>query len=395
MTIIEQLDKKKILIWGYGKEGKSTENFLKRHCLSCEFVVFEGSSIDEIEQNYDFIIKSPGIPYFENNDKIISQTSLFIQEFSKQIIGITGTKGKSTTSSMLYNVLNQLGRKVILVGNIGKPCLDYYDLINTDTLIVYELSCHQLMDIKCSPHISILLNIYEEHLDYYKTMENYINAKLNIIRYQSVRDICIVNEDIRIPFQLNSKLLYPEKRIELHLSIEGEHQKINARIIYQIIVQIMGYDKNIVIKLIEKFKGLPHRLEKIGMLDGVTYYDDSISTICESTICAIESIKQINTVLIGGLDRGINYSMLVEYLQNRKDLNVICMYDSGKRIYRLLIDRQNTYFCNTLKEAVYLAKKITLKNRVCVLSPAAASYGDFKNFEERGEMYKQFVFENE
>ena len=180
MSIISELNNKKILIWGYGREGKSTERFLQSHCPSSVYDVFEGKVEDIAFDNYDLVRKSPGLHTPVDNDKLTSQTELFLSQFSGQTVGITGTKGKSTTSSLLYSTLvSHYGKNVLLVGNIGYPCLDYYDDIDDQTIIVFELSCHQLYKCRYSPHIAVILNLFEDHLDYYGTRENYFRAKAN------------------------------------------------------------------------------------------------------------------------------------------------------------------------------------------------------------------------
>ena len=185
MDIISELNGNRILIWGYGREGKATEHFLQRCVKPASVDIFEGKKEEIDEDDYDFIIKSPGIVMNEENPKYTSETELFLQQFRDQVIGITGTKGKSTTSAMLYTVLKACSsRPVLLLGNIGQPCLDYFEEVTEDTIIVYEMSCHQLAHTNVSPHIAIFLNLYEEHLDYYGTVEKYFEAKSHIAAYQ-------------------------------------------------------------------------------------------------------------------------------------------------------------------------------------------------------------------
>lgn len=396
MSIIEKLSGKKLLLWGYGREGKSTEKFIKSHCHDFELTVFEGKTLEEA-QEYDYIIKSPGIPYFTEDERVISQTSLFLEEFSGQTIGITGTKGKSTTTSMLFSVLEHCGKDVLLVGNIGLPCLDYYDSMKEGTIAVFEMSCHQLALLRQSPHIAVLLNIFEDHLDYYHTMERYADAKYNILRHQKPGDIGLVNAGISLPFSTDSRLIRLTPPVEgeeekFVLSIVGHCHQYNAQVVYEITAGILGLPEQEVRSAMQAFHGLRHRLEKIGTCDGVDYYDDSISTICESAVQAMESVENIDTILIGGLDRGIDYTILTEYLKCNNMVKTICMYESGEKIYHMIEGRPDTWLCRDLSEAVAKAKEITREGGACVLSPAAASYGYFKNFEERGDKFKELVF---
>lgn len=394
MKIAEKLNGKRILIWGFGREGKATKQFIDSHCRDCFIEILEGGIEQICFENYDFVIKSPGIKCDLKEPKLISQTDLFMEEFRNQIIGITGTKGKSTTSSMLYTVLEQCGQKALLVGNIGFPCLNYYDEIEEDTAIVFEMSCHQLAHAKKSPHIAVMLNLYEDHLDYYLTMENYLKAKLHILQYQESEDFCIVNKDVPLEKEPKShciKLDISQLEHSFEMTLKGEHNQYNAEVVFFIATQLYHLPENKVREAIKEFHGLSHRMELIGIKNGVSYYDDSISTICESAIQAAKSIPNIQTLLIGGMDRGIHYEILTKYLKENPWLKVICMYASGKHVYHLLPERENTFLCETLEQAVEIAERETEPGRACVLSPAAASYDSFKNFEERGDMFKKYL----
>lgn len=394
MKIADLLTGKKVLIWGYGREGKATEQFIKNHNIDCEYEVFEGKYEDIDCDRYNIIIKSPGIKCHADNIKLSSQTELFMAQFAKNIIGITGTKGKSTTASLLYYTLKKCGVKTVLVGNIGLPCLECYDEIDDDTVIVYEMSCHQLAHAKASPKISVLLNLYEEHLDYYDTMERYTNAKFNIFRFQRCTDTLIVNEEIDINIPINSRkvlMSYDNLKKLFNMKLKGKHNQYNANIVYYIATKCYDLDEEEVTKAIEEFEGLPHRMEYVGEENGVKYYDDSISTICQSAIQAVESLEDIGTIILGGMDRGIDYTILTEYFKRNTDVNIVCMYESGRKIHEMLQGRKNMYLCKDLEEAVDKAKAITEAGKSCVLSPAAASYDHFKNFEERGDKYKEYL----
>lgn len=395
MKITEKLNGKRILIWGFGREGKATKEFIASHCKDCKVEILEGS-FEEIDFDaFDYIIKSPGIKCDLENKKIISQTDLFLEEFRGQIIGITGTKGKSTTASMLYHVLVKCGIRAVLVGNIGLPCLNYYDEIDKKTVIVFEMSCHQLAHSKESPHIAVMLNLYEDHLDYYGTMENYLKAKLHILCYQKEGDLCLINKEVPAPMTKGRCIKINPLHLQhsFDMKLKGSHNQYNAEIVFLIATKEYHLKEEDVRKAIAEFSGLSHRQEFIGMKNGVSYYDDSISTICESAIQAAESIPKVQTLLLGGMDRGINYQILVDYIKKKKDLKIICMYASGKHIFSMLSGRENTFLCDNLEQAVRIAKRETKQGFACVLSPAAASYDHFKNFEERGEIFRKFVME--
>jgi len=444
--IIQELTGKKVLILGFGREGKSTYRFIRKNNIDCEIGIADINNItdkDIIEDNvvlhtginymdamkqYEIIIKTPGISFKdidleEIRDKVTSQTEMFLKYGGSKIIGITGTKGKSTTSSLIYNMLKQK-YKVLLVGNIGLPAFDEMDVYDEIDYFVYELSSHQLEFVKHSPHISVLLNMYEDHLDHYKSYEEYKEAKRNIYKYQSNKDYYIFNHDEKDVLngdrQLNQCLIavgkneipqnnyvwYLDNEVYLDINkdkmkvyipqnenIHGLHNKYNIAVATTV-AKLLNVEDEKIAKAVEEFKPLSHRLQPIGIYNQVTYIDDSIATIPEAVISAVESIPNINTVIIGGMDRGINYSSLIEFLSKDRVENVILMYNSGKRIYDELMKRQvisNVIYAEDLEKAVQLATQITRPGTICLMSPAAASYGVFKNFEERGDKFKEYV----
>lgn len=449
--IIDELKNKNILILGFGREGKSTYSFVSKHVKYKSLAISDLNEVkdEEILKNkkikkytgknylnamndYDVIIKTPGISLKDNFDesiikKITSQTELFLKYAGKKTIGITGTKGKSTTATLTYEILKNSGFNTKLVGNIGIPALDFAEEVEKIDYFVYELSGHQLEHVTTSPHIAVMLNIYEEHLDHFGTYEKYKKAKNNIHKFQIPTDYYIYNFDMKndlideendkqnlIGVSLNKDIssnienMTTIKEYNIHSKInekelalffpkdttklKGIHNIYNAMIAITI-GNILGIKEENILKTLENFEPLPHRLENIGTYNGVTYIDDSISTIPEATIKAIETIPNIETILIGGMDREINYSKLIEYIKNTKVKNIILMYDTGKRIKDDLANevKHNIVYMENLEEAVKYAVNITNKNMACVMSPAAASYGAFKNFEHRGDMFKEYI----
>ena len=243
MKITEKLNNKRILIWGKGREGKSSGKFLLEHCPGSTFEMVEGTEEEILKRacDFDYILKSPGIITHVDEPKYISQTRLFMEEFGQKIIGITGTKGKSTTSSLLYHVLHDLrDGNAILCGNIGLPCFDYYDEIGNDTLIVYELSCHQLSDLEFSPHIAVFLNLYEDHLDRYITMENYFNAKKNITIHQGPDDYLFYGNDVpEIDTKAKKTRLDFNSSMDFDMKLQGAHNRFNATFVYRICTEVL------------------------------------------------------------------------------------------------------------------------------------------------------------
>ncbi|MCR5734856.1 MAG: UDP-N-acetylmuramoyl-L-alanine--D-glutamate ligase [Lachnospiraceae bacterium] len=393
LKIAEILSGKKILIWGYGLEGRSVEKFIKKHCEVSSLEVFEGKQDGIDEGKYDLIIKSPGIKADVYNNKYTSSTDLFLEEFSDKIIGVTGTKGKSTTASLLYHVLTDCtDKKILLVGNIGYPCLDTYDRIDEDTVIVYEMSCHQLAHAYRSPHIAVFLNLYEDHLDYYGTRENYFKAKANIALHQNENDYFYAGENVpEISTKAEIHRITKADVMQFETSLFGKHNQYNASVVYKICTDLFNCDGEAVRNSIKRFRGLHHRLEYVATKDGIDYYNDSISTIPEAAIAAAESIPNTGTLLIGGMDRGIDYDILIDYIKEHQDYNYIMMYASGKRVYDAVSDLSCCHYEEDLKAAVEKASQITEKGHAIILSPAAASYGYFKNFEARGNAFCRLI----
>ncbi len=436
---------KRILLLGYGREGQSTWNVLRRlgtyealdiadlkapAALPEDGTVWHtGPDYQKCMDDYDVVFKSPGIvlerPENEYRCSILSQTEVFFQCFRDQIIGITGTKGKSTVTTLLYHLLKQAGMDALLVGNIGIPALDHMEEVKPDTRIVFELSCHQLEYMTVSPHIGILVNIHEEHLDHYGTMEKYVEAKHHIFKNQRPDDILICNVQclpeegtcpsglIRAGMDGSGKeldVVQEQDGTWVHfrgksfciptdeIKLLGQHNYFDIGVAYGV-CSILGMDDQVFARGLKTYEPLPHRLQYIGEREGVKYYDDSISTICDTTIQALKTLKDTDTVLIGGMDRGIDYRELIEYLSECPVPHIILMEATGKRIYQEIHkyypefkNRARLILAEHLEDGVKRARQITRPGTSCVLSPAAASYGIFRNFEERGETFSRLVF---
>ncbi len=409
MSVTELFNGKSVLIWGYGREGRSTEKWLAGHANTLRTDIFEGKPDEMLagaSDGYDIVIKSPGIVWPpegadpEKSDpitaKMTSQTEIFIREYRMNTIGITGTKGKSTTSAMLAHVLKETsGRKVILAGNIGLPCLDYYDEAAGDAIVVLELSCHQLKSALTAPHISVFLDLYEEHLDYYGTMDAYFEAKSHIVSRQCSGDRAYIGENVPEIESASEQIRVIPSSDDLsgiELALYGEHNRINAYFVKRICMDEFGITSDKVLESLKTFEALPHRMKKIGSYDEIDWYDDSISTIPEAAVSAVQSIPDAEVLLIGGMDRGISYSVLEDFMKEHTEYKFICMYATGERLLAELGEElPNVFYVPDLERGVDMAFEITSKGKGCILSPAAASYGYFKNFEERGDRFEELV----
>lgn len=447
--IIDEFKNKNIVILGFGKEGKSTYTFIRKYLKDIHLTIKDKNDKikdDELLKDdknitiitgenylndldkYDLIMKTPGISFRDIDtskikDKISSELEILLKYFKHNIIGITGTKGKSTTSSLMYDILKNNDKKCFLLGNIGIPIFDFIDKIDNDTTLVVEMSSHQLEFITNSPHIAIITNFYQDHLDHTNGLEDYYHAKLNITKHQSSNDTLIYYQGcsalderikaldlkfniLKVNFNNNDiktycdgKYIYIDKEPVYNTNdtrnLIGNHNLINIMLCLTA-SNLLGLDLTKTVNAINNFKPLEHRLELVGTYNDVTYYNDSIATIPDATINGINALKKVNTLIFGGLDRGIDYNDFVEYLKQAPIENLICMPTTGHKIAKELIEakvNKEIYIVDTLEEAVKKAKEVTKKGMICLMSPAAASYEYFKNFEEKGNAYKKLVKE--
>lgn len=440
-----------ILILGFGMEGKSTARFLRTYCRGCQITIADkNQQINTAEQEFrdckfilgdtylealgafDLVIKSPGIPNSLlkgkiEEEKLTSQTDIFLRLFRDQIVGVTGTKGKSTTSTLIHSILEMDGKDVLLLGNIGKPPLDFAARIGKDTLIIFEMSSHQLDGIRFSPHIAVFLNLFEEHLDHYRGIDQYRKAKYNIFKHQDKSDWLVYNADDQ-QFSIDvseldnqvGKLAFSCKAsnvagafctpagliefrdengitkfdIEKRTALPGKHNLMN--IMAAICVsRLIKLSDAVIIHAINQFPGLEHRLEYVGKFGGIHFYNDSIATIPEATIEAIKTLGQVDTLILGGKDRGINYAHLVRFLTSSSVRNIILISDVGNKLMHLLQKEQNPetrlFLIHSFDEIPEIVRQHTSREGICLLSPAASSYGLFSNFEERGRVFKQIA----
>lgn len=400
---LKNLENKKIVILGYGKEGRDSYLFLQK--LFPKQVV--GIADEKKDKNYlkslkdyNVIIKTPGIPlvkikpHVKKGSVITSQTDIFFDNFKGTIIGVTGTKGKGTTSSLIYSILKKAGIKSRLVGNIGKPVLGEMLKSRGDEIFIYELSSHQLQGLKKSPHIAVLLNLFKDHLDYYKTDKEYRIAKENITKHQKSGDWFIFNKDDKniekiakktkaqtINFSEKDKTYLKTIIQDKDIPLKGEFNKLNILAAIRV-AEALGISKEKIKKGIKAFKGLSHRLEFIGKYKGIEFYDDSMSTIPEVTIAAVKSLKNVDTLIIGGSEKGSDYKEMEKAI---KDINTVIALGDGTGDK---IKRKKTKV-NSMKQAVEICFKKGKK--VCLLSPGAASFNLFTSYKERGDLFKKWV----
>ena len=441
-SIIEKLKGKHIAILGFGKEGQSTFQFIldnlpnnkvtiiDKNDVSSSIVpnenvnvVYGDNYLDNLAQ-YDLIFKTPGISFVDVDtsgfkDKITSQMELFLEYNRKNVIGITGTKGKSTTSSLICSILKENGVDVVLAGNIGVPVFDFLDEKYNKTTFVLEMSSHQLEFLKCSPHIALVLNLFQDHLDHAGSVSAYFNAKMNIFAFQDETDYMVyfADNDNLTSIISSANFLAEKYAVSIHdqgdiylkdgivysnneevfsydipRNLLGDHNFINIMFAYKV-SELLGLNKEKTLNAISSFKPLKYRMEMIGEVNSVKYYVDTLATIPEATLETINSLPNIETLIFGGMDRGISYDNFAKRLMSSQVKNFICMPETGHKIGKELFG-VHTYFVDTIEEAVAKAKEVTTPGMGCVLSPAAASYSHFKNYQDKAERYKELVLKD-
>ncbi len=394
---------KKILILGYGIEGQATERFLKKyHPTALVGIADKNINVNYFdEQNkYDLVIRSPGVPKKLVTIPYTTATNIFFGNCQGKIIGVTGSKGKSTTTSLIYSILKNAKKKVKLCGNIGRPMLlELLKPMSREDIFVCELSSYQLDDIEYSPHISVITNLFPEHMNYHGSIDAYYQAKKNILKFVKPDDYYCYNPKYSILEQwaknikCNSR---PSKRIiyfdQMTNPLIGKHNLENIDEAVTV-AKIFNISDEIIKNTVRNFQPLPHRLQLVGKFRNILFYDDAISTTPESTICAINSFPKIGTIFLGGFDRGYDFDELSRVIIDKKIPNIVLFPDSGEKIFKLLKKVTGIKFLRTksMEEAVKFAYTYTPQNKICLLSNASPSYSLWKNFEEKGDLFQFFV----
>ena len=443
MRLLEELKNKEILILGFGKEGKDNYLALRKLFPGKTFAIADKLEFRELPKktqkllkqdkqlrlhlgknylqslkNYEFIIKTPGItltrikPFLKKKTKVTSQTEIFFKYCPGKIVGITGTKGKGTVSSLIYQILEKGGFKVYLVGNIGRPVFQTLLRAKTNDLFVYELSSHQLQSLKKSSYVAVFLNLYPDHLDYYKNFKEYCRAKESIARYQTEKDYFIYNSQQKLlreiakkskakklPFNYK-KIKYLEKIIpKREILLKGNFNLLNI-MAAALAAEVFAIPKKTIREAIKHFKPLPHRLEFVGKYKGIEFYNDSFATIPQATIVALDTLgKKVKTLILGGSSKKeIDFPLLAKRILKSKIENVILFPVTSKEIWKEILNLRKksknlpkSFFVHSMPEAVKIAYQCTKKGSICLLSPASASFSIFRNYKERGNLFKKEV----
>ena len=421
---------KKIAVIGKGVEGLSSAKYLQEK--GAKVTILDKEQGDDYLKNlkeYDLIVRSPGVKLEVLKDvpkeKITSQTKLFFELCPAKIIGVTGTKGKGTTSSLIYEMLKKQGFDAYLGGNIGVPPFDFLDKLNVHSVVVLELSSFQLLDIEKSPNIAVVLMTTSEHLNWHKDLEEYINAKRNILRSQTEKDFAVINKDYlasrESDVETNGQVYYvtsvdeaqrgcfikenavwirigdlEEKIINTsEILVPGEHNLENV-CASSIASYLAGVQTHNIAQVLKTFKGLEHRLELVASINGVKYYDDSFSTTPETAIAAVKAFSNPEILVLGGSSKNSDFTELGKVISESKNIKAIIGIGSEwQKIKSEIINPQSEiYFiegADSMEKIVTAASKLAFSGDVVLLSPACASFDMFKNYKDRGEQFKKKV----
>ena len=453
----KEISNKRVAILGIGVSNIPLLKYL--HRLTTSISVFDNKEENEIDKNtlellekynikcyfgkdsmkdlwgFNYIFRSPSIrPDLPEIVKDVNKGAILTSEIEKvmeltpaTVIGVTGTEGKTTTTSLIASILKNGGKKVYLGGNIGTPLFDKLDEMKKEDYVVLELSSFQLFQMPVNPHIAVVTNMMEDHLNIHKDMQEYINSKKNIFINQNKDDILVLNYDNEITKKFKKdavgKVIYfshkdhlengvifdeDDKIIKLcedgvrkHLLkqkdmlLRGEHNCENACAAIAATLGIVNLDTTI--QTIKEFSAVEHRLEFVRTINNIDWYNDSICTSPASVIAGINAFDEKIVLIAGGYDKGLDYSIIAKPIVEKVS-KLILMGDTANKIEIAVKNellRQNKeipiYRCNSLKEVVSKAYEVAKNGEIVLFSPASASFDMFKNFADRGNQFKELV----
>lgn len=429
--------KEKIALLGLGLENKALLNFLNNNYKNLDITICDRQSAPEVKKNnpeikeyksikwktgkdfnqnlkdFSLLFRSPGWPIncpgiqeaLSAGKKISSPMNLFWELCpSKNIIGVTGTKGKGTTASLIFAIIKNSGQKCFLGGNIGIAPLNFLGDIKKNDWIVLELSSFQLEDLKYSPKIAVLTNIFKEHLspadplnpNFHKDINTYLQAKMNIALYQKKGDFIVINKKLKNKidrYQTTAKKIYfTVSNTPSNLVGNFNRENISAS---EKVAEILKINKKIIQETIKNFSNLNHRLEFVKVIKGVRYFDNSFSTTPESTILDLKSFRKNIVLLAGGADKGANFAKLAVEIKKRVKFLILFPGAGTNRINQELkkvkFPPARTKTVASMAEAVKLSQLNAKNGDVVLLSTACASFGLFKNYKERGSLFQTEV----
>jgi len=439
----------KVAILGYGVDGASAAGYWHKKgdqitiCDQKTDLFLPDYATAKLGPDYlkdlgqfDLLVRSPGVHPKEitnantDNPDILNKVTSCINEFFEQcpapIIGVTGTKGKGTTCTLIYKMLVEAGKHAFLGGNIGTVPLDFLHEVTPDSWVVLELSNFQLIDFKHAPKIGVCLMLVPEHQDWHKDIKEYFNAKQNLFIRQTEDDYTVYNANNEIakrvtavshgslvPYEVAPEGQDPSINSGAYVlgdfifmgdttvcetkdvALLGRHNLENVCAAVASVWKIIRGDTSVIKKVVKEFSGMEHRLEFVRELNGIKYYNDSFATTPEATIAAVRALKQPKVIILGGYDKGIPFYDVVSEIAHNNIRQVIVIGDTGEKLIELLVrdglENKITLGGNTITEIVKAAHDAAKPGDVVLLSTACASFGLFKNYKDRGDQFKAAV----
>ncbi len=445
----------KIAILGFGVEGRAVLEYLQKRgyheVTVCDQNVDlraempDGVSVRLGERylenlnDFEVIFRSPGIRYLDPHIQyakqmgveITSSTAFFLDQCPCKVIGVTGTKGKGTTCTLIYEILKKAKKKVELGGNIGQPAIEFLDKVKGDDIVVLEMSSFQLQDLVVSPGYAVLLNTTTDHLDYHADREEYLQAKEAILSHQPKNSTAVLNGDYEYVRFYKSLVKGELKMVSVKEEVDGAYVQ-DGEIFYKegkkkekimeaseigligshnlenvlpavVITKAFGVSNELIREVVKKFKGLPHRLEFVKEVKSVSFYNDSFSTTPETSMAAVDSFDVPTVLIAGGFDKGLDYSDWAIKILTKVSLEVVILMGNTADIMENALKTAEEKLgeaegsptkvvrVKDMTEAVKKAFKEAKDGGVVVMSPASSSFDLFANYKERGKKFMEEV----
>ena len=439
---------KRIAIIGFGKEGLSAANYLGVNNRLAIFDQKPQSQIDNIffsnlrvknaqfyfegrtpkNLSFDYVVRSPGVrpdnpvvsQLVENGASLTTTTKLFFDECPAKIIGVTGTKGKGTTATLIYKMLRTENRQVFLAGNIGTCALEILPAIDPESTVILELSSFQLFDLTKSPHVAVVLMITSEHLDWHKDRKEYLISKRPIVAYQKPSDYAVINYDFGESTAMAKQSPGTAYFFSTKVKTNGTYLK-DGQIISEIdgheeicsvskvlllgahnlqnilaaiaVAKIFKTENSNIIKVLRSFRGLVHRLQYLGEIFQIKFYNDSFSTIPETTIAALKSLPGPKVLILGGSPKNSDFRKLAQTINKEKTLQAIILIGQEAARIKSAIKKAGGTRAKIIEEAknmkqiVAFSRQIARAGDTVLFSPACASFDMFKNYQDRGQQF--------
>jgi len=397
-----------VAILGFGREGRALLRYLHRENQRAKITILDRKLDPDYLKNldnFDTVYRSPGVPYnrpeiqhaIRKGVKFSGATAVFFERAKGQTIGVTGTKGKGTTSTLIHKILKNAGYDAHLAGNIGKPAITILNKLKNSSITVLELSSFQLQDLKRSPRIAAVLGLFPDHMDAHRNFKEYFEAKSNITRFQNKKDRVFYIADNKYAAAIAKRSHGTRVKVDIHsidpssLKIAGPHNLKNAAMAAAV-ARSLGVPKKIISKTIRNYRGLPYRLQYLTTIKGARIYNDSASTNPMTTAAAIRAFSEPKVLIVGGRDKNLDYAPVAKALR-KSDTKLVVLYGECREKIRRAIKGAAPLkmVSGNLETAFKIALSAAKPNSVIVFSPGATSFDMFKDYSDRGERFTAIV----